>query len=228
MCLGLPVGNHVMFHAKVDGEDILRKYTPISDVKDQTFVDFVIKVYRKNVHPKFPEGGLMTQYLENLVIGESLCMSGPHGRLTYEGFGRFYTKAKTSVKKKIGHIAGGTGITPIFQVLQAALKNEDGTSHSLLFGNRSVDDILLKGELEQLAETHNEQFNMHLTVDMKPPKGAKWTQGVGFVTKEMLKEWMPAPSVETMILYCGPPVFTDLMTKLLKDLDYDDSMLFKF
>ena len=57
MCLGLPLGNHVMFHANVNGEDIVRKYTPISDVNDQIYVDFVIKIYRKNVHPKFPEGG---------------------------------------------------------------------------------------------------------------------------------------------------------------------------
>ena len=69
MSMGLPVGNHVMFHANVKGEEICRKYTPISAVKDQTFVDFVIKIYRKNVHPKFPEGGLMTQHLESLQPG---------------------------------------------------------------------------------------------------------------------------------------------------------------
>ena len=66
MSMGLPVGNHVMFHANIKGEEVVRKYTPISAVKDQTFVDFVIKIYRKNAHPKFPEGGLMTQYLEKM------------------------------------------------------------------------------------------------------------------------------------------------------------------
>ena len=34
MSLGLPVGNHVMFHAKIGDEDVIRKYTPISQVKD--------------------------------------------------------------------------------------------------------------------------------------------------------------------------------------------------
>jgi NAD(P)H-flavin reductase len=34
MCLGLPVGNHVMFAAKIGDEEVVRKYTPISDVKD--------------------------------------------------------------------------------------------------------------------------------------------------------------------------------------------------
>ena len=117
MQMGLPVGNHVMFHAKVDGDEdeIIRKYTPISDVKDQSFVDFVIKIYRKNAHPKFPEGGQMTQYLEKLPLGSNMLISGPHGKLTYEGFGRFsIDKRLTQVRKKIGHIAGGTGITPIY------------------------------------------------------------------------------------------------------------------
>lgn len=69
MSLGLPVGNHVNFFATIDGEEVQRPYTPISDVKEQTFVDFVIKIYRKGAHPKFPDGGQMTQYLENLEIG---------------------------------------------------------------------------------------------------------------------------------------------------------------
>ena len=92
--MGLPVGNHVMFHANINGEDVIRKYTPISSVKDQTFVDFVIKIYRKNVVPKFPEGGLMTQYLENLQPNQTMLMSGPHGRVVYEGFGRFALKSR--------------------------------------------------------------------------------------------------------------------------------------
>ena len=95
-------------------------------------------------------------------------MSGPHGRLRYEGCGRFDLKSRSTiqVKKKIGHIAGGTGITPIYQVLQAALKNEDNTHHSLVFGNRTVSDILLRDELEALAEAHPDNFDsLYLTVD---------------------------------------------------------------
>lgn len=87
----------------------------------------------------------------------------------------------------------------------------------------------MRSELEQLAQTYSENFNLYFTVDKEPKKGTKWTQGVGFVTKEMLQERMPKPSAETMILYCGPPVFTDMLTKMLKEeLGYEDYMLFKF
>ena len=60
MTFGMPIGHHVMFKAKINGADEYRKYTPITDVTCKSFVDFVIKVYRANVHPKFPEGGKMT------------------------------------------------------------------------------------------------------------------------------------------------------------------------
>ena len=47
-------------------------------------VDFVIKVYFPDKHPKFPEGGKMSHYLEKLDIGDTIEMRGPKGSLTYK------------------------------------------------------------------------------------------------------------------------------------------------
>lgn len=60
MVLGLPIGKHVVFSATIDGELCERKYTPISQVTQKGYVDFVIKIYKAGVHPKFPEGGKMS------------------------------------------------------------------------------------------------------------------------------------------------------------------------
>lgn len=87
MVLGLPIGKHVVMEATIptndepNGESVERKYTPISEVTQRGHVDFLIKIYRSGVHPKFPEGGLMTQHLERMEVGESMLMSGPKGRL---------------------------------------------------------------------------------------------------------------------------------------------------
>ena len=85
----MPIGQHVRFKAKIGGEDVTRKYTPISDVLQKSTVDFVIKIYRKNVHPKFPAGGAMTQYLEAMKVGDKMLMQGPNGKLQYKGWGYF-------------------------------------------------------------------------------------------------------------------------------------------
>lgn len=72
-------------------------------------------MYFKNVHPKFPEGGKMSQYLDNMTLGESMDMRGPSGLCIYNGNGNFSIKpdkksdAVTRQVKKVGMIAGGTG-----------------------------------------------------------------------------------------------------------------------
>ena len=98
----------------------------------------------------------------------------------------------------------------------------------MIFGNRTIDDILLKTELQTLEQNHADDFSLHLTVDIKPDASKNWTQGVGFVTKEMITEHLPKPSNETIILYCGPPIFTDLMEKHMTELGYTADMMYKF
>jgi len=39
---------------------------------------------------------------------------------------------------------------------------------------------------------------------------------------------MPQPSPDTIILFCGPPPFEDMMKKHLTELGYKDDMVFKF
>jgi cytochrome-b5 reductase len=71
-----------------------------------------MQVYFKNVHPKFPEGGKMSQYLENMKLGDTVDVRGPSGRLVYLGQGKFAIKVlrkdpPTTVSlKKLAMIAG--------------------------------------------------------------------------------------------------------------------------
>merc|ERR1711879_117589 len=111
--------------------------------------DLVVKVYFKNVHPKFPDGGKMSQYLENMKIGDTIDVRGPSGLLVYNGQGEFAIKPVKA--SKVSMIAGGTGITPMLQLVTDVFRNEhDKTSLSLLFANQSEDDILVREELEAI------------------------------------------------------------------------------
>ncbi|XP_059787023.1 NADH-cytochrome b5 reductase 2 isoform X1 [Balaenoptera ricei] len=84
---GLPVGNYVNLLARIDGVLVIRAYTPVSSDEDLGFVDLIMKIYFKNVHPNHPEGGKMTQYLENMKTGDTILFQGPSGRLFYHGSG---------------------------------------------------------------------------------------------------------------------------------------------
>lgn len=93
-----------------------------------------MKVYFKDIHPEFPEGGKMSQYLHNYEMDKTIKVRGPFGKLTYFGDGNFKILKKfkplTYLEKKykqVGMIAAGSGITPMFQVF-SDLINLDLTS----------------------------------------------------------------------------------------------------
>merc|ERR1711881_549086 len=142
--LGLPTGQHIYLTARIDGKLIVRPYTPTSSDEDEGFMDLVVKVYFKNVHPKFPDGGKMSQYLENMKLGDVIDVRGPSGLLVYRGQGEFAIKpdkksaAKSVKAAKVSMIAGGTGITPMLQLVTAVFRDpNDKTSLALLFANQS-------------------------------------------------------------------------------------------
>ena len=121
--LGLPTGQHVSLRFKdKDGKQIIRSYTPVTDNTSIGEVSLVIKVYKAGVHPKFPEGGKMSQHLDSLKIGDSIDMKGPKGHMEYFKGGKFSVKPlgkpmQSRQTKQIIMIAGGTGITPMLQIL---------------------------------------------------------------------------------------------------------------
>lgn len=142
--LGLPIGQHIHLIATIENELVIRPYTPISSDDDVGYVDLVVKVYFRDVHPKFPAGGKMSQYLESMQIGDKISFRGPSGRLQYLGNGTFSIKKlrkdppKNVKAKRVNMIAGGTGITPMLQLIRDILKRGDidQTKMALVFANQ--------------------------------------------------------------------------------------------
>ncbi|KAG8518059.1 NADH-cytochrome b5 reductase 1 [Galemys pyrenaicus] len=278
--LGLPVGQHVYLSARIDGSLVIRPYTPVTSDEDQGYVDLVIKVYQKGVHPKFPEGGKMSQYLDGLRIGDVVEFRGPSGLLTYTGKGNFSIQPNKKspperrVAKKLGMIAGlvregaGTGeavashlpvgylyagITPMLQLIRAILKDpEDATQCFLLFANQTENDIILREDLEELQAQHPSRMKLWFTLD-HPPKGtpqppfldvpkpgpfpsfsprrsvSDWAYSKGFVTADMIREHLPAPGDDVLLLLCGPPPMVQLACHPnLDKLGYSQKMRFTY
>ena len=221
--LGLPVGKHIkVIFPNVEGvvsgqwngrEDreadqkiVQRSYTPTTlDSSAAGYFDLVIKVYRKGIVDRFPDGGKVSQQLDALKVGDQMKISGPWGRVTYGGLGKLKVSKKEYQYRRIGMIAGGTGITPMLQVINEILSDpEDNTEVSLLFANQTESDILVRSELESLHRDHPNRFkSLHYTLDRAPKSG--WNYSEGFVNEDMIRKHLPAASDDTVILCCGPP-----------------------
>ena len=119
----------------------------------------------------------MSQYLDSLSIGNTIDFRGPSGRLTYMGKGNFLIRKLRKDNpyhvevQQVSMIAGGTGITPMLQLIRHITNDElDTTNLSLLFANQTENDILMRNELEECAIKYQNQFKLWYTLDT-PPNG---------------------------------------------------------
>lgn len=197
--LGLPIGQHISISANINGKEVVRSYTPISNDDQLGSFDLLIKTYAE---------GNISRHVESKMIGEHIEVRGPKGFYNYT----------PNMKKSLGMVAGGTGIAPMYQVLTAILDNpEDKTKIYLVYANVSENDILLKAELEDLRKKHPDQFFIHYVLN-NPPEG--WDGSVGFVTPEIMDTHLPQYSDDTTLLICGPPLMVSAIKKAAQTLGY--------
>ncbi|KAK0505866.1 ferredoxin reductase-like C-terminal NADP-linked domain-containing protein [Armillaria luteobubalina] len=198
--LGLPIGQHISISAEINGKDIMRSYTPVSSDDDRGHFELLIKSYEK---------GNISRHFATLKIGDTIRVKGPKGQFTYT----------PELIAHIGMIAGGTGITPMIQIIRAALKNPaDRTVLSLIYANVNHEDILCKQELDDLQAQHpRSRFKVYYVLNNAP---TTWNGGIGFVTKDHIAEHLPGPELHSKVLMCGPPPMITAMKKHLDELKY--------
>uniref|UniRef100_A0A914EB15 NADH-cytochrome b5 reductase n=1 Tax=Acrobeloides nanus TaxID=290746 RepID=A0A914EB15_9BILA len=233
--LGLPIGQHIAIVAQINGDTISRKYTPISSDDDKGIMDLIIKVYFKDVHPEYPKGGKMTQYLESLNIGDQMLIKGPKGKITYKEYGTLIKNIpklqmigpiQNGTYKMFGMIAGGSGIAPILQITRHILKDpNDPTKIWLLFANKKEEDILLRDELDQLEKEYPDRFRIWYTLDKAP---SNWKYSTGYINAEMIAEFFPSPSDDIAMLHCGPKLMNKIaVVPNLEKLGYSSKHVYK-
>lgn len=208
--LGLPTGKHMFFSANIDGETVLRRYTPISSDFDVGCVKFVIKAYKPI--KQFPKGGKMSQYLDSLKIGDSLDMRGPVGEFHYLQNGQFTIDGEDHSAQYFNMVAGGTGITPCMQIAAEILRHpNDNTKVSLIFACRNENDLLMRSTLDEWEKQYPKKFQVHYILSDSWSDTWTTTQGysTGFVNKALFEKQFYPPSSGCYNLMCGPPIMLE-------------------
>ncbi|VUC22033.1 unnamed protein product [Clonostachys rosea] len=203
--LGLPIGQHISIGAPIEQPDgttkeIVRSYTPISGDHQPGYFDLLIKSY--------PQGNI-SKHMASLIVGQTIRVRGPKGAFVYT----------PNMVRHFGMIAGGTGITPMLQVIRAIVRGRekgDRTEVDLIFANVTAQDILLQEDLDSLTK-EDAGIRVHYVLD-KPPEG--WTGGVGYVTADMITKWLPKPADDVKVLLCGPPPMISGLKKTTESLGF--------
>lgn len=221
--LGLPTGQHLMIRLRdpVTREAIIRSYTPVSEMTQEGYMDVLVKVY---FDTKERQGGKMSMALEALPIGHFVEFKGPIGKFEYLGNGLCAVNGKERMVKRFYMICGGSGITPIYQVLRAVMQNKiDPTRCVVLDGNRLEEDILCRADLDGYARDNKERCELLYTLTKAEDS---WKGLRGRIAAPLLGQYV-ARQEESLVLICGPEALEKSCHKALLELGWkDDELLF--
>ncbi|KAI9310234.1 hypothetical protein BX666DRAFT_1870515 [Dichotomocladium elegans] len=225
---GLHVASCIFTRVPVKKEDgstgyLMRPYTPTSDEEAHGYVEFVIK--------RYPEGK-MSKHIHSLKPGDQLEIKGPIPKYNWD-------QGKV---QNVGMIAGGTGITPMLQLIRkifGASSTDNDTKVTLIFANQTEEDILLKDELDAYARSFPKRFKVVYILD-KPSKA--WKGPKGYVSGDLIREHLPKSDTPSSIIFvCGPDAMLASMAGpkapdrsqgelggILKELGYSSDKVYKF
>jgi cytochrome-b5 reductase len=149
---------------------------------------------------------------------------------------------KPNQHKHVALIAGGAGITPMYQLIRGILSNpEDQTRITLVWGVNTDADLFLSSELAGLQERFPGRLRTIYAVSRPAPGSPHHS---GYVTRQLLEESglragkSGDSGNDTKVLVCGPPPMEKALTAssglgspkggILAELGYSTKQIYKF
>jgi ferredoxin-NADP reductase len=169
------------------------------------------------------EDGEVSPYLtEDALPGDGFELRGPIGG---------YFVWDPSRDDPLLLVGGGSGLVPLMAMLRHRRATGSAVDARLLLSVRTIEDVLYRKELEELAEdramaeptagrgpSHPVDVRIALTRE-HPPTG--WEGFERRVDRDMLAEVGPPPSERPLAYVCGPTPFVEEAARLLVELGHE-------
>ncbi len=196
---GHRAGQHVDVRLTApDGYQAQRSYSIASSPEDRYLVLTVEEIADGEVSP----------YLaQELVPGDELELRGPIGG---------YFVWEESVPGPVLLVAGGSGIVPLRAMLRHRAAVAGNIDVRLLYSSRSLNDVIYRDELEQLAVRDGADIQFTLTREWPPD----WSGHRGRIDERLLSEVAWPASEQSLAYVCGPSGFVETAANALVNLGH--------
>lgn len=204
-------GQYLTFRRDFEGEELRRSYS-ICAGKDEG----ILKVGIKRV-----DGGAFSTWAnEELKPGDVVEAMPP--------MGAFHVPLKPEEKRHYLGFAGGSGITPVLSLIKTTLAREPGSRFTLVYGNRSINSIMFREELEDIKNTHLGRFNVVHVLESEAQEVELFS---GRIDAEkcarLFKGWINIAAID-MAFICGPePMMLAIAAALREHGLRDDQIKFE-
>jgi 3-ketosteroid 9alpha-monooxygenase subunit B len=104
------------------------------------------------------------------------------------------------------HICAGSGIVPNFAIIKSALQLHPELRHTLVYSNRTWEDIIFRSEIEALSRQHPDRLEVVHALTRETQRSNDGSNvRAGRVGTDLLRELVP-PDLNCHFFVCGPAV----------------------
>lgn len=194
-------GQFLSFDVEVDGQVLRRAYS---------LANPALPGARPHVTVKRVAGGRVSNHLnDHAAPGQTLRVLGPSGD--------FVVHPDPQRQRKLVLIAGGSGITPIISIAETVLATEPSSQVVLIYGNRSLDDVIFRQRLEDLARRYAPRFVVDHVLEEADDD---WTGARGRLDAQVTAERLDAVGLsgdDVAYYVCGPTPMREAVRQALTE-----------
>ena len=191
-------GQHVTVRTDLGGEGVRRNYSICSPATTGP-----LRIAVKAI----PDGAFSSFAMEQLQVGDELELMTPQGR--------FATELHPNNEKHYAAIVAGSGITPILSLLTTTLEIEADSRFTLIYGNRTRESTMFRGELDQLGSRYADRLEIKHVLSREHHRNPLYT---GRIDREKLENWfstdLQPDDVDEWFL-CGPIALVEMAHEVL-------------
>ena len=198
---GHRAGQHVDVRLTAeDGYQAQRSYSIASAAEDGR-VELTVE--------RLDDGEVSPYLTDELRSGDAIEIRGPVGG---------YFVWDPTVEGSVLLVGGGSGIVPLMAMARERAFDGSGVPTRLLYSARTLDDVIYRDELEQLAAAMD-GFEVVYTLTRAQPPG--WQMYSRRVDRDLLAEVAPSPDELAQAFVCGPTPFVEAVAEALVDLGHE-------
>ena len=182
---------------------VMRAYSISSPPSDKERIELIIR--------RVPNGIMTTWVFDYLEEGQRIQLSGPYGQFCLTG-----------TDAPIVFIAGGSGMAPIWSMIQDMVEKGLERPTTYFFGALTQKDLFYVDELRKLEEKY--PWFRFVPALSNEPEDSDWTGERGLITDVVAKYYPDVSSHEGYL--CGSPGMIDACVAVLTQGRMPDSCIF--
>ena len=188
-------GQFVAVETELGAETLVRQYSLTSTPGRDVDLRITVK--------KVPDGRVSTWLVDEAETGDVLEIAAPRGV--------FFRPPQEA--RHVLLLAAGSGVAPMVPIARSLIDSGLGHSITFVYGNRTADSIILKDEVDALAQMPD------VSVEHVISRDESWSGPRGRIDRTFLEQqlprWADRCDLPMVAFLCGPEAFMDVAESAL-------------